>query len=38
MNGAGDGCTFGSAEGIGGGSSEGVMSGRPVLWEKMSDS
>jgi hypothetical protein len=38
MSGAGDGCTCGSAEGMGGVSSEGMMSGRPVCWEKMSDS
>jgi hypothetical protein len=37
MSGAGDGCTVGSAAGMGGGSSEGMMSGRPVCWEKMSD-
>jgi hypothetical protein len=35
---AGDGCTFGSAERMGGGSLEGMMSGRPVCWEKISDS
>jgi hypothetical protein len=38
MNGAGDGCTCGSVEGMGEGSSEGMMSGRPVCWEKISDS
>jgi hypothetical protein len=38
MNGAGDGCTVGSAAGMGGGSVEGMMSGRPVCWEKMPDS
>jgi hypothetical protein len=37
MNGAEDGFTFGSAAGMRGGSSEGMMSGRPVCWEKMSD-
>jgi hypothetical protein len=38
MNGVGDGCTVGSAAGMCGGSAEGIMSGRPVSWEKMSDS
>jgi hypothetical protein len=38
MNGAGDGCTFGSVKGMGGGSLGGVMSGRPVFGEKMSGS
>jgi hypothetical protein len=38
MNGAGDECTVCSAVGMGGGYVEGMMSGRPVCWEKISDS